>query len=50
MRQYLTEFLGTFFLVLTVALAVPGGSALAVYCSRNPWNCNRRAVATKLVF
>jgi aquaporin Z len=29
MRQYLTEFLGTFFLVLTVALAVPGGSALA---------------------
>lgn len=29
MRQYLTEFLGTFFLVLTVGLAVVGGVTMA---------------------
>src|SRR5687767_4670822 len=29
MRQYLTEFIGTFFLVLTIGLAVLGGTPLA---------------------
>src|SRR5687768_18306979 len=29
MRRYLTEFIGTFFLVLTIGLAVLGGTPLA---------------------
>jgi aquaporin Z len=33
MRNYLTEFIGTFFLVLTIGLTVLGGTPLAIGCS-----------------